>query len=60
VRGKTGWIAGTEVRKKKKLSFSFSKNFLAQKLAQKLGQLQPFIALLPQECMRQRASFGPT
>jgi hypothetical protein len=30
------------------------------KLAQKLGQLQPFLAALPQECMGQLASFGPT
>jgi hypothetical protein len=30
------------------------------KLAQKLGQLQPFIAVLPLECMGQLASFGPT
>ena len=30
------------------------------KLAQKLGQLQPFIAVLPQECMGQLASFRPT
>ena len=30
------------------------------KLAQKLGQLQPFVAVLPQECMGQLASFGPT
>ena len=30
------------------------------KLAQKLGQLQPFIAVFPQECMGQLASFGPT
>ena len=30
------------------------------KLAQKLGQLHPFIAVLPQECMGQLASFGPT
>ena len=30
------------------------------KLAQKLDQLQPFIAVLPQECMGQRASFAPT
>jgi hypothetical protein len=29
-------------------------------LAQMLGQLQPFIAVLPQECMGQLASFGPT
>ena len=29
------------------------------KLAQKMGQLQPFIAVLPQECMGQLASFGP-
>jgi hypothetical protein len=29
------------------------------KLAQRLGQLQPFIAILPQECMGQLASFGP-
>jgi hypothetical protein len=28
-------------------------------LAQKLGQLQPFIAVFPQECMGQLASFGP-
>jgi hypothetical protein len=28
--------------------------------AQKLGQLQPFIAVFPQECMGQLASFGPT
>ena len=26
----------------------------------KLGQLQPFIAVLPQGCMGQLASFGPT
>jgi hypothetical protein len=30
------------------------------KLAQKLDQLQPFIAVFPQECMGQLASFGPT
>jgi hypothetical protein len=30
------------------------------KLAQNLGQLQPFIAVFPQECMGQLASFGPT
>jgi hypothetical protein len=30
------------------------------KLAQKLGQLQPFIAVSPQECMGQLASVGPT
>ena len=30
------------------------------KLAQKLGQLQPCIAVFPQECMGQLASFGPT
>jgi hypothetical protein len=29
------------------------------KLAQKLGQLQPPIAVLPEECMGQLASFGP-
>ena len=30
------------------------------KLAQKLGQLQPFLAEFPQECAGQLASFGPT
>jgi hypothetical protein len=30
------------------------------KLAQKLGQLQPFIAVPPQECMGQLVYFGPT
>jgi hypothetical protein len=30
------------------------------KLAQKLGQLQPFIAVFPQECMGQLAYFWPT
>jgi hypothetical protein len=30
------------------------------KLAQKLGQLQPFMAVLPQQCMGQLASIGPT
>ena len=30
------------------------------KLAQKLGQLQPFVAVFPPECMGQLASFGPT
>ena len=30
------------------------------KLAQQLGQLQPFLAVLPQECVGQLASFGPT
>jgi hypothetical protein len=30
------------------------------KLAQKLGQLQPFIAVFPPECMGQLAYFGPT
>jgi hypothetical protein len=29
-------------------------------LAQKSGQLQPFIAVFPQDCMGQLASFGPT
>ena len=29
-------------------------------LAQMLGQLQPFVAVFPQECMGQLASFGPT
>jgi hypothetical protein len=29
-------------------------------LAQKLGQLQPFIAVFLQECMGQLAYFGPT
>jgi hypothetical protein len=29
------------------------------KLAQKLGQLQPFMVVFPQECMGQFASFGP-
>jgi hypothetical protein len=32
----------------------------ANKLAQKLAQLQPFIAVFPQECMDQLAFFGPT
>jgi hypothetical protein len=32
----------------------------AAKLAQKLGQLQPFVAVSLQECMGQLASFGPT
>jgi hypothetical protein len=30
------------------------------KLAQKLGQLQPFAAVFAQECMGQLAYFGPT
>jgi hypothetical protein len=30
------------------------------KWVQKLAQLRPFIAVLPQECMGQLASFGPT
>jgi hypothetical protein len=30
------------------------------KLAQKLGQLHPFIAVFPQECMGKLAYFGPT
>jgi hypothetical protein len=30
------------------------------KLAQKLGKLQPFVAVFPQACMGQLASFGPT
>jgi hypothetical protein len=30
------------------------------KLAQKLGQLQPFLDVLPQECVGQLAYFGPT
>ena len=30
------------------------------KLAQKLGQLQPFIAVLPRQSMGQLASFEPT
>ena len=29
-------------------------------LAQKLGQLQHFIVVFPQECMGQLGSFGPT
>jgi hypothetical protein len=30
------------------------------KLAQKLGQLQPFLAVFPQECVGKLASFGRT
>ena len=30
------------------------------KLVQKLGQLQPFLTVFPQECLGQLASFGPT
>jgi hypothetical protein len=30
------------------------------KLAQKLGQLQPFIVVFPKDCMGQLAFFGPT
>jgi hypothetical protein len=30
------------------------------RLAQKLGQLQPFLAVLPQECIGQLAYFGST
>ena len=30
------------------------------KLAQKLGQLQSFLAILTQECVGQLAYFGPT
>ena len=33
---------------------------LDAKLAQKLGQLQPYIAVFPHECMGQLAAFGPT
>jgi hypothetical protein len=29
-------------------------------LAQKLGQLQPFIAVFPPKCMGQLVYFGPT
>jgi hypothetical protein len=29
-------------------------------LAQNLGRLQPFLAVLPQECIGQLASFGPS
>jgi hypothetical protein len=32
----------------------------ANELAQKLGQFQPFLAVPPQECKGQLASFGPT
>ena len=32
----------------------------AAKLAQKLGQLHPFIVVFPQECMGRLAYFGPT
>ena len=31
----------------------------AAKLAQKLGQLQSFVDVFPQECMGRLASFGP-
>ena len=31
----------------------------AAELARKLGQLQPSVAVFPQECMGQLASFGP-
>jgi hypothetical protein len=30
------------------------------KLTQKLGQLQPFTAVFPQECTGELPSFGPT
>jgi hypothetical protein len=36
------------------------RNLKDAKLAQKLGQLQPFTVVSPQEGMGQLASFGPT
>ena len=40
---------------------SFTLGVIAHpKLAQKFGQLQPFMAVFPQECMGQLASLGPT
>jgi hypothetical protein len=33
---------------------------LAPEVRKRLGQLQPFIAVFPEECMGQPASFGPT
>jgi arylsulfatase A-like enzyme len=43
------YLSGAQVRKLAKLA----------KLAQKLGQLQPFMAVLLLECPGQLASFGP-
>ena len=46
--------------KRRKIRKRFQKVRKTPKLAQKLGQLQPFSAVFPQECMGQLASFGPT
>jgi hypothetical protein len=47
---------------RKALTFRHQKRIKVRKtkLAQKLGQLQPFTAVLSQEGMGQRAPFGPT
>ena len=62
IQGKASW---TEAQKT--LGYSGVYQFVTNKvrkedaeLARKLGQLQPFLAVLPPECMGQRASSGPT
>jgi hypothetical protein len=42
------------------VAVSASQSEKGTKLAQKFGQLLPFIAAFPQECIGQLASFGPT
>jgi hypothetical protein len=65
---KTATIVWEEMRKECKRSQANPSKKDA-KLAQELGQLQPFVAVfplwstatkVPQECMGQLASFGPT
>jgi hypothetical protein len=42
-----------------RLEAEFMRSEKDAKLAQKLAQLQPFLAVFPHECMGKQASFGP-
>jgi hypothetical protein len=47
------WLGGAVVT-------NAESTFTGAAKVRKLGQLQPFLAVFPQECMGQLASFGPT
>ena len=58
-----GCLPRIDWREKSRLAVAHSwedKSEVDAKLANKLGRLQPFTAVFPQECVGQLALFGPT
>jgi hypothetical protein len=53
-------LAGTDIEHASAATLAILTAPEVSKLAQKLGQLQPFTAVFPQECVGQLAYFGPT